>query len=394
MTRARSVLTRVLVVAACIWLVMIVTPGPSWVRLLLALLLGPALAVGLRWINQRRKQGPRPLLEAARWLLWSEQRFKIALLGSLAAVMVLGLGYGVRTTLDVQQAKYEADLAAYEEAQKASQSPATEPGEGSPTAGESEPPSKSAGQDKQKATAAARGFTTSWLTAHTQKSSGRWVNAMRPYAADELVPLLSYTQASEVPKAKLSAVTVTLDGDEGTAKATLSNRSTVSMDLTRTTEGWRVSSYAPAAAPKAKSADSEDHEWGDEAKLRAEARRGAPAVKVATALADRIVEHRSATKKRWLAQITPYLSTSGQQQMRQQKSPKSIGFAKVTGRARVVVGEVNMGERYVSVAVPTDSGHFLFLAERAGKGWKVASISKMPGASSSTGTKGGDGVAA
>lgn len=392
MTGARSVLTRVVVVAACIWLVMLVAPGPGWARLLLAVLLGPALAAGLRWVNQHRKQGPRPLLDAARWLLWSEQRFKIALLGGLAAVMVLGLGYGVRTTLDVQQAKYEADLAEYEAAEKASQSPTAEPGEGSPSAGASEPSAEATGQDKAKATAAARGFATSWLSAHAQKSSGRWVNAMRPYAADELVPLLSYTQASEVPKAKLRTVSLTLDGDDGTAKAVLTDRSTVSMDLTRTREGWRVSSYAPAAAPKAKKS-AEDHEWGDDAKLRAEARRGAPAVKVATTLADRIVQHRSSPKTRWLERIKPYLSTSGQQQMRQQERPTSIGFATVTGTARVVVGEVDMGERYVSVAVPTNAGHFLFLVERTEQGWKVASISKMPGTSSSK-AKGGDGVAA
>lgn len=191
--------------------------------------------------------------------------------------------------------------------------------------------------------------------------------------------MLSTTSTKSVPKAKLSDLSVTLDKDDAekaTATATLSDRSTVAIDLRKTSAGWKVTSYAPARAKKGKK-PADDPEWGDDAQLSAEAKRGAPAVKVATSLARQIEKNRAQPKARWLAKIKPYLSSTGQQQMKQ-KTPRTVGFAKVTGKPRVLVSDVNMGKNYVSVVIPTDEGHFLALVERSSSSWKVASLSKMP----------------
>lgn len=379
--RARQMLTRAAIFFACFFLVAILTPGPTWVRLIVGALLGAAMTLGVLRMRDQRRRGGGAVQAVAKWMLWSENRFKGVLFGALVVVLTLGLVYGVRTTVAMQQAKYEADLAAYEESKKAeSESGDSATSDGSSTSA-SEPSSSSStttpAADKKSAATAARGFVTHWLK--VTSSDIRWVNSLRPYAADELVPVLSTTSTKSVPKAKLSDLSVTLDKDDAekaTATATLSDRSTVAIDLRKTSAGWKVTSYAPARAKKGKK-PADDPEWGDDAQLSAEAKRGAPAVKVATSLARQIEKNRAQPKARWLAKIKPYLSSTGQQQMKQ-KTPRTVGFAKVTGKPRVLVSDVNMGKNYVSVVIPTDEGHFLALVERSSSSWKVASLSKMP----------------
>lgn len=378
--RIRQIVARAAIGFVCFFLVAILTPGPSWVRLIVGVLLGSALTLGVLRLREHRAGshgGGGPVQAVAKWVLWSENRFKGVLFGSMVIVLTLGLVYGVRTTVAVQQAKYEADLAAYEESQKTEGSDeSATPSDGSSTSTPEPSSSPSPVADKKAATTAARGFVTQWLK--PTSSDIRWVNALRPYASDELVPVLSTSSTKSVPKAKLSGLNVVLDkGDEekATASATLSDRSTVAIDLRKTSAGWKVTSFAPAKAKKDKKA-TDDPEWGDDARLSAEAKRGAPAVKVATTLVQQIEKNRAQPKARWLAKIKPYLSATGQQQMKQ-KTPRTVGFAKVTGKARVLVSDVNMGKKYVSVVIPTDEGHFLALVERSGSSWKVASVSKM-----------------
>lgn len=156
--------------------------------------------------------------------------------------------------------------------------------------------------------------------------------------------------------------------------------------LTPSSGGTSPSPSSSSTKPKTSSSTSTktptstatkgDSEWGDEAKVKKQAKASAPAVKVASSLADSLVKHRSSSQSTWWAAIKPSLSTSGQQQMKS-LGPKKVGFTKVTGKARAIVTEADMGERYVSVGVPTDEGLFVFLAEKQGKGWKVASVSRM-----------------
>ena len=129
--------------------------------------------------------------------------------------------------------------------------------------------------------------------------------------------------------------------------------------------------------PSGTASKGEDSEWGGDAQVKAQAKRAAPAIKVASALADDMVKYRTSSRAKWWSEVKPALSSSGQQQMR--SKPKEIRFTKVTGKVRAIVTEANMGERYVSVGVPTDTGTYLFLAQREGKAWKIASISKMGG---------------
>ncbi|WP_068426712.1 hypothetical protein [Janibacter terrae] len=379
--RARQMLTRAAVFFACFFLVAILTPGPTWVRLIVGALLGAAMTLGVLRMRDQQRRGGGVVQAVAKWMLWSESRFKGVLFGTLVVVLTLGLVYGVRTTVAMQQAKYEADLAAYEESKKAesesgdsatSDEPSTSAPESSSSSSTTTPAA-----DKKSAATAARGFVTHWLK--VTSSDMRWVNSLRPYAADELVPVLSTTSTKSVPKAKLSGLSVVLDKDDdekATASATLSDRSTVAIDLRKTSAGWKVTSYAPARA-KEDQKPVDDPEWGDDAQLSAEAKRGAPAVKVVTTLARQIEKNRAQPKTRWLAKIKPYLSSTGQQQMKQ-KTPRTVGFTKVTGKPRVLVSDVNMGKNYVSVVIPTDEGHFLALVERSSNSWKVASLSRMP----------------
>lgn len=100
------------------------------------------------------------------------------------------------------------------------------------------------------------------------------------------------------------------------------------------------------------------------------------AVAAAQTLADRLEAHRSKSKAAWLAAIEPSLTSSGVQQM-EQLSPNTVGFTARTGSARAIVTEADLGSRYVSVGVPTDQGPFLFLAQRSGSTWKIASVSRI-----------------
>lgn len=126
-------------------------------------------------------------------------------------------------------------------------------------------------------------------------------------------------------------------------------------------------------------------EWSaSEDDLAAAEKKARPAVKVAADLADVLQEHRKSPRAAWWKKVSPHLSETGKKQLRQ-KSPSTIGFTKVTGRARLLVTDTDMGPGYVSVAVPTDEGTYLFLTEKSGSGakasWKVASVSKMSGSS-------------
>lgn len=132
------------------------------------------------------------------------------------------------------------------------------------------------------------------------------------------------------------------------------------------------------------STEQDADDWGEESQLRAAEKKARPAVRVASDLADTLQTHRKSTKAGWWKKVSPYLSETGKKQL-QQKSPASIGYTKVTGKARLLVTDTDMGPRYVSVAVPTDKGTYLFLTEKAGTGskasWKVASVSKLSGSS-------------
>lgn len=141
------------------------------------------------------------------------------------------------------------------------------------------------------------------------------------------------------------------------------------------------SSSTSSSATSSSAVHEDSDEWsGSESELAAAEKKARPAVKVAADLADVLQEHRKSERATWWKKISAYLSETGKKQL-EQKSPSTIGFTKVTGRARLLVTDTDMGPGYVSVAVPTDEGTYLFLTEKSGSAWKVASVSKMSGSS-------------
>lgn len=137
------------------------------------------------------------------------------------------------------------------------------------------------------------------------------------------------------------------------------------------------SSSSPSPSPSSSSTSSaraDSSEWGASQEER---ERAEPAVKVAGQLARDLVDHRKSSREKWWKAISPHLSKTGQKQMKQ-LSPGKVGFTKLTGDPGLLVTDVEMGEQYTNVAVPTDKGTYLFLVEATGdKSWQVASISKM-----------------
>lgn len=122
------------------------------------------------------------------------------------------------------------------------------------------------------------------------------------------------------------------------------------------------------------SSTTTDQAVPEEPGLTAQQRReGKPAVTRAGRLADRLVANRDEPQATWWRRIKGDLSASGQSQMRA-LGPKGLPFTKVTGDAGLVVTEADaLGDRYTSVAVPTNQGTYLFLVEDSG----VSSISEM-----------------
>lgn len=172
-------------------------------------------------------------------------------------------------------------------------------------------------------------------------------------------------------------------GDIGDEEADQTSSSSTSSSSTSSTSSASTSPTSPSSSSSSSSSTSEprtDHDHGSESteELRARAKAAAPAVKVASSLADDLEKYRKASKAVWWKKVQPSLSKNGEKQLRS-KSPSGVGFTKVTGKPRLLVTEVDMGPRYVNVGVPTDKGTYLFLVERTGKSWGVASVSKLTG---------------
>lgn len=139
----------------------------------------------------------------------------------------------------------------------------------------------------------------------------------------------------------------------------------------------------PSSTSSSAKQSGDDQDWGDEEELRAQQKRARPAVKVSSTLAQDLTKHRKSSKAAWWKAISPSLSNNGRKQFKS-SSPGRTKFTKVTGKARLLVTDTDMGKKYVSVAVPTEKGTYLFLTENTSSSkkpasWKVASVSQMEG---------------
>lgn len=75
---------------------------------------------------------------------------------------------------------------------------------------------------------------------------------------------------------------------------------------------------------------------------------------------------------------SPMLSDLGRTQFAGRGS-SAAGFTRRTGPARILLTDVSLGHRFVSIVVPTDTGHTLMLMERAQGTWVVSSVSQVNG---------------
>lgn len=102
------------------------------------------------------------------------------------------------------------------------------------------------------------------------------------------------------------------------------------------------------------------------------------AVSVATRFADIVESSQGTGQGRWWKEIKPLLSPRGVNQFRGH-GVDEVGFSRRVGQARHFAPTVPLGEAFVPVAVPTDTGPFLVLVEQVDQEWKIASVSRLAG---------------
>lgn len=112
---------------------------------------------------------------------------------------------------------------------------------------------------------------------------------------------------------------------------------------------------------------------------RREVRRAAGARGAAQAFADVVQKHHRSSPGRFMDFASPLLSDLGRTQF-YGRGPSAAGFTRRTGPARTLLTDVSPGRRFVSIVVPTNTGHALLLMEHVDGSWLVSSVSQLTGA--------------
>lgn len=112
---------------------------------------------------------------------------------------------------------------------------------------------------------------------------------------------------------------------------------------------------------------------------RREVRRAAGARGAAQAFADVVQKHHRSSPGRFMDFASPLLSDLGRTQF-SGRGPSAAGFTRRTGPARTLLTDVSPGRRFVSIVVPTNTGHALLLMEHVDGSWLVSSVSQLTGA--------------
>lgn len=195
----------------------------------------------------------------ARWIMWSPTRFMVVT-GSLLAVLLFGgLAYAGTLIYDVQVAKYEADLAAYNqqvaaEKKAAAQTSGVDPLNGA-TAGPSTAPKPAtstttttpalAGDAAPRA--AATKFLAAWSAGAKAKTNAAWIATLQPYATPAMLDSFRLVDHTAMPAGlKVNVDEVLVTDTSAVAFATAGAFGQVKLSLQQDEGVWRVAELVPA----------------------------------------------------------------------------------------------------------------------------------------------------
>ncbi len=174
----------------------------------------------------RKKTNPvarRRRVSAIRsWVTWSPARARAVILTVEAVLAVAVIGGLLQAALWVQNSRYEAEKAQYE------QSLVTTPDPGIvvaqplvPAAGSTTPPAPPRADPT--AEALARKWVQTWLGGPSAASQKVWVERLRPMLLPSLFPSYAAASRSLIPKATITSATSVMKGGKAYATVTLSN---------------------------------------------------------------------------------------------------------------------------------------------------------------------------
>ncbi|MGH3883811.1 MAG: hypothetical protein ACRDRC_10465 [Pseudonocardiaceae bacterium] len=93
----------------------------------------------------------------------------------------------------------------------------------------------------------ARSWVQAFLTVPPGISSARWIEQLRPYTTDELLPELRSVDPANVPEAQITGEPRTVSSGEGSAEVDVPTTGVVvRLLLVSTPTGWRVAGYQRA----------------------------------------------------------------------------------------------------------------------------------------------------
>lgn len=176
------------------------------------------------------------------WVTYSPKRAKTTILVVelvLGAAVIIGL---TRTVVWVQDARYQAEVAQYEESLVApTDSPVmrAEPlVPDAPAVAPSSPTAFPALLDAE-AEAAARGFMGAWLAGRDAETSAEWLATLKPFTDPTLFALFADTDRSLIPASTVTkASTSSKPGGRALTSFTLSDGSVIGVGTVRSGSGW------------------------------------------------------------------------------------------------------------------------------------------------------------
>lgn len=196
----------------------------------------------------------------ARWLMWSPTRFMAVSVTVVAVLLFGGLAYAGSLIYKVQVAKYEADMATYNQqlaAEKkatgqsggvdplngATADPVTAPA--SPTSTKAPAPTQD--PETKAPRAAAEKFLTAWSGAAKAKSNAAWIASIQPYATPAMLDSFRLVDHTAMPpNLKVTGLEVLVTDTSAVALADAGAFGQIKLNLEQTGGKWLVGELIPA----------------------------------------------------------------------------------------------------------------------------------------------------
>lgn len=118
---------------------------------------------------------------------------------------------------------------------------------GAPPRPQSRPPSRPSAPAPLEALSVAKSWVRAFLTVPNGIDSARWVEQLRPYTTDELLPELRSIDPANVPAARIAGEPRTISSGASSAEVDVPTTGVVMrLLLVSTPAGWRVAGYQRA----------------------------------------------------------------------------------------------------------------------------------------------------